>query len=200
MSHISGVRDKRRERSLAFFANKKCKYKSNKKGNEESPNVQTICEQTSSINFILTDFSLILANQIKEPFPSVLDFLTKIKQNFKNSNIILFTDSKSDIILAKKYFPSIDLLIELNRDSHLIIQEERPILYLRKQLFKQNNKLALIGPYILITKTMNSNNNKQYDIVKDIRRFYIFKENVLIDVNYQHLLNNIKKSVDNFFN
>lgn len=192
--------DKRGERSAAFFEKKKNgQYrKSNAKNCENEKFCQIISEQKYRINFVFSDFSLVLANQIKEPFPSTLDFFRKIKQKYVHSNIILFTPNKTDLILAKQFLPLIDLFIKLD-ENVAIVQEERPILFLRKYLFKEKKTFLLMGPNILITKGMNTNNNKQYDIVKDIRRFYIFKYNSLIDINYQELLSDLETLINVLF-
>lgn len=207
MSNVITQNEKRRNRSIAFFADKKSgKYQRvtkvlpNQNTNGTHTDIPAIiqikCEYC--INFIFSNTSLILINSSKEPFPSSSDFLLHIKQTFQNSNIILFTADKLDILLAKNLFPLINLYIELNVNNIFTTTEERPVIYLRKYLSKNIGASSLSGPYVLITKDMNANNNKQYDIVKDIRRFYIFNENVLFDINYYLLLKTINESIKKF--
>lgn len=191
--------EKRRERSSIFFTNKKNgKYK-RKTTPTTNTNTTGKCDKKKfeQINFVLSDISLVFVqqqnnNDKQQPFPSARDFFTKIKQTFSNPKIVLFTHNKVDIILAKQFFPLIDLFVELDKSS--VSMEERPILYLRKYLFRKRETVS--GPNILITKTMNANNHKQYDIVKDIRRFYKFEDDLLVDVNYQLLIDELEKSIN----
>lgn len=201
--------DKRKKRSLDFFEAKKCgKYKRRK--GEDDDNIGNVREtlrakisentnrHTFCINFILTGFSLILADKFANVFPSALKFLTNVKRTFVNSKIIMFTHDKAEIISTKKSFSCIDIYVELNNDS-IVTRDERPVVYLRKFLANRVGPAALTGPFVLLTNSMNAYNNKQYDIVKDIRRFYIFdNNNVLRDVDHELLTQDVKKSVKNF--
>lgn len=197
--------DKRRERSLAFFTEKKCgKYK-RRKIDEKSTEAlsRTIVRHNVKnhnyfINFVITDFMLILADKFMNVFPSALEFIRNLKRMYVNSNIIMYTYNKIEIDVTKKTFLSlIDIYLELDKNN-VIFSNERPILYFRKLVANKLGTDALSGPNVLLTKSMNADNNKQYDIVKDIRRFYVFDKSSVTDVDYKRLLEELKGSIDRF--
>lgn len=209
---------KRLERSLTFFAQKKSgKYKRQSRrktgdvvdvdGRDErsrraSKIVSTVdgnsAENAFRINFILTDLSLILVDRFVRVFPSALTFLENLKSIFKNSSIILYTHNKTETIFSTRAFSSIDARINLDENS-IMMSEERPVLLLRKYLVSKWGPLSLTGPNVLLTKAMNANNNKQYDVIKDVRRFYIFDRNAVRDVDYERLIEELRESIRQFF-
>lgn len=191
--------DKRRQRSLRFFSDKKSgKYKP-KNGEEKLiPHKDDTQISTSwyCVNVVLPDISLIVTDHSMRPFPSAYGFLKELKRYFTNVNVILYTDNKADVAVTKNLFDEINLIVDA-KDA-IIVAGERPILQLRKYLCQRLGSRSLAGPFVLLCKTMNANNNKQYDIVKDVRRFYVFDENILTDVNYQELIKNIQCDITDF--
>lgn len=190
--------NKRLRRSLTFFVDKKNgKYKRRKLSDNSSTVVvdNAALDSRYGTNVILTDVTLILADRFGNAFPSAQQFLNELKRLFTNSKTILFTGKKSEIDLAKRTFSAIDVYIE-TKD----VLGERPLLYFRNFLAQKFGAPALIGPNVLLTDRMNPFNNKQYDVVKDVRRFYNFDKNVLVGVDYGNLLEDIKNSVEYFTN
>lgn len=194
--------NKRRQRSLVFFADKKGgKYKRRK---VEDKNKNGILPNPSDekdryrINVILTNVALILTDRFGNCFSGSSEFIANIKVNFANSNVILFTDDVAEIDLASKKYP-IDGFVKLEKDGIVATLKERPVLFLRKFIMKKFGVSSLTGPYILITNVMAAHNSKQYDVIHDVRRYYVFDTNTLIGVDYESLLNELKNSVRNFF-
>lgn len=201
---------KRQERSLAFFAEKKSgKYKRQKvDGNETTAASRTPIAVDAKfrfcINFILTDCTFILTDQFTNIYPGAIQFVCNLKKMFLDSNVIMFLQNKHEINLCRKVFSlipnAVDLFIDCDiAEGGIVPNNERPLLYLRKCLAKQMGPPALAGPNVLLTRTMNANNNRQYDIVKDIRRFYIFENNILSKVDYNNLLHNVQNDLQQFF-
>jgi hypothetical protein len=238
---------KRRERSLAFFAEKKSgKYNRDRRRNQQQQQQQQ--QQTTDdepqnrcivqrrplfshsttrrsgddsensyanchVNIIISDVSLILSDQFLNAFPSARTFIENLKSLFKNSCIVLYVSNINKSFLQSMDF--LDLCVQTENKNiaaasaaaaastaskaTTTLDNERPLLHLRKRLFAERGATSLAGPYVLLTKSMNANNNKQYDIVKDVRRYYVLDGHTVRDVDYARLLNDIRDSIRLFF-
>lgn len=191
--------DKRKERSLAYFANKKAnKAKQQKNDKYSDARIETLLLSAPKycINFVLSDVSMVLVDESLDVFPSAHEFLAMLKHTYENVHIILFSQNKAEGIIAQKLFPQVDAIVDTDDAP---CSTTTPLLVLRKFVVKKFGIRYLMGPFVLLCKTMNANNNQQYDIVKDIRRFYVFENNLLKDIDQHKLITEIKRSVEQFF-
>lgn len=227
----------RRERSLAFFKDKKKgKYKRVKSITAVSPSLSSSLLSSSTdvrsnvlalhnnqihtlkasskqrneqckyyVNVIIAHYMFILADRFGRKYRTVNDFFDNIRNYFRgNVNIILYTNNPSEIEAAKAASCPFDLTISLDKYDKVIAhinENERPIKILRKCMAqKLSLPISLSGPFVLLTKSSNVDNNKQYDIIKDVRRYYkrdrnTFEENI----EFEYLLEDIKESVENLY-
>lgn len=217
--------DKKRrrvERSLAFFADKrKGKYK-RVKTSETSKSVARVPRNDSLmvsnesteprndystyfVNIVITQYTLILTDRFQRQYPTVDTFFDNIRNYFRrNVNIILYTRDSSEIETAAKASCRFDLTVSLDKYDGLtakLKEHERPLRILRKCIARQATASphSLSGPFVLIVKSIDGANNKQYDIVKDIRRYYKYDEiNFRDTVDLDSLFHDIKESVEHF--
>lgn len=189
--------DKPKKRALDSFANQK--MDKHRRSKQKPFSTQTVLNNYNDyyVNFVFANFTFLSGNQYADEFILNLDFLKTIKYTFPQSNVILYTPVKTDITVAISHCGYIDYFVELNANNFSL--EERPLLQLRRYLLKKKGISALAGPFILFTKCMNSHNNKQYDIVKDMRRFFLYDGNLFININYKELLNDTLKSIKQFY-
>lgn len=211
----------RRQRSLAFFADKKSgKYKRSHKlsfpngsvAKSIPPNMEKPMEINRSldydfskyhVNVVITNYTAVLADRFYRTYPKAKCFLDDLKNYYKqNVYIILYVRSFDEVTKAKFSGCEFDLTLSLDKyDSVLaeLNEFERPITILRKFIAQNSSRPhALTGPYVLLSNSVIANNNRQYDIIKDVRRYYLFKKDSE-HIDFDALFGDIIESVEKFY-
>jgi hypothetical protein len=157
----------------------------------------------TTTNIIIPSFAGVLADRFYRLYPQAQNFIDKIKNYFQhNVYIILYVRDCEEITKASSSSScKFDVILSLDKRDVILAElneTHRPIGVLRKFL-AQNMPRALSGPYVLVTNAMNPQNNREYDIVKDVRRYYTFKKgSIEQQVNYDALFEDIAESVNAF--
>lgn len=173
----------------------------------ETPVVYNSNEESLRIVYVLLiiDYDLTLVDNNSQAFPSAMKFLQNI--NVMRVNNIIFKPLKVLWSLGSKSyiketlpnnFPKYKFDFIKANNKHMSVRQKN-LSDIRRNLIQLGYDRYLAGPSIIIDDQKQNLKSNEYDIVKDVKKYYILSNETVIDVKYDDLYKSILHDLFEFY-